>query len=107
MRRLRTDHHDHDHDHDHHHHGQRRRPPDLPDAAARGSAGLHASAVNFSKCMRAHGVPKFPDPSSDGRLTIRCTGINTNSLAFKSAQRACQSLQSSPGGQGHLVRRAT
>ena len=71
-----------------------------PDAIAGGSAGLRANAVKFSKCMRAHGVPNFPDPSSDGQLTIKGTGINTNSPVFKGAQSACQSLRSGPGGVG-------
>jgi hypothetical protein len=38
--------------------------------------------------MRAHGVPNFPDPSSSGGLVIP-NNIDTNSPAFKSAQRAC------------------
>jgi hypothetical protein len=46
--------------------------------------------------MRSHGVANFPDPKSDGQLTIAGTGIDTNSPAFKGAQNACQSLM--PGG---------
>jgi hypothetical protein len=45
--------------------------------------------------MRSHGVPSFPDPTSNGGISIQVqpgSGINPNSPAFQSAQRACQSL---------------
>jgi hypothetical protein len=35
--------------------------------AAGGSAGS-PSAVAYSACMRSHGVPNFPDPSSSGQV---------------------------------------
>ncbi len=44
--------------------------------------------------MRAHGVPKFPDPTG-GRLLIKAgpgSGLNPGSPAFQSAQQACKSL---------------
>ena len=49
----------------------------------------------FSACMRSHGVPSFPDPTSNGGISIQVqpgSAIDPNSLAFQSAQRACQSL---------------
>jgi hypothetical protein len=45
--------------------------------------------------MRSHGVPSFPDPTSNGGVSIQVqpgNGIDPNSPAFQSAQRACQSL---------------
>jgi hypothetical protein len=58
----------------------------------------HASGNAFiavSKCMRAHGVPNFPDPSAGG-INIAGTGINPQSPSFKAAQAACFKLR--PGG---------
>jgi hypothetical protein len=47
----------------------------------------------FSKCMRAHGIEDFPDPTSGG-IRIRVTGpgsdLNPNSAQFQAASRACQ-----------------
>jgi hypothetical protein len=69
-------------------------------------------ALKFSQCMRAHGVPNFPDPNISGggvRLTIRGgpSGIDPNSPQFKAAQKTCQSdlprppgVKGGPGGPG-------
>jgi hypothetical protein len=68
-----------------------------------GSASLQADTLRFSKCMRSHGVTNFPDPSSDGQLTIKGTGINIHTPAFSNAQNACQSLMpagATPGPSG-------
>jgi hypothetical protein len=49
----------------------------------------------FSACMRKNGVPKFPDPDSDGALRLKAgpgTGIDPESAQFKAAARACQKL---------------
>ena len=66
-------------------------------AAANQSA--KASPIAFSKCMRAHGVTKFPDPNASGGLTIQAgpgTGLDPNSAVFIAAQKACQSLMPQP-----------
>ena len=44
----------------------------------------------MSKCMRAHGISNFPDPSGHGGINIGGTGLNPQSPAFEAAQRACQ-----------------
>ncbi len=61
------------------------------------SAKLRASALAMSKCMRAHGVPNFPDPTFNGGpgggLGLRLTpDVNPNSPAFQAAQKICQPL---------------
>jgi hypothetical protein len=65
-----------------------------------GSGSATASAaVKYADCMRVHGVPTFPDPSSaGGGVESWSSGINTQSPAFGSAQSACQKLL--PGGIG-------
>ena len=49
-----------------------------------------ALALNFSECVRSHGVPNFPDPGSDGRIPDPATvGINQGSPKFEAANQAC------------------
>lgn len=57
------------------------------------SPQMQAQALKFSRCMRSHGVPSFPDPSfSGGAVRIQAKGTNLNSPAVKRAQQACGSL---------------
>jgi len=54
-------------------------------------------ALKFAQCMRAHGVPKFPDPKAGGALSLGTkVDVDPNSPQFQVAQRACQKLV--PGG---------
>ena len=53
-------------------------------------------ALTFVRCMRAQGVPNFPDPSPGGRLPDIPSSIDTAAPAFRSAQKACAGLM--PGG---------
>jgi hypothetical protein len=61
-------------------------------------------ALNFSRCMRAHGVPDFPDPStSNGGMGYNLSGVDTHSAQYQSANRICQSQSAkgqSPAGTG-------
>jgi hypothetical protein len=70
-------------------------------------AKMQEGALNFSKCMRSHGVPNFPDPEfhSGGGVGIRIggkgSGIDPNSPQFKAANKTCQSdLPRPPGAKG-------
>jgi hypothetical protein len=58
-----------------------------------GSGGGSNSSAElvFAHCMQTHGVPSFPDPSSNGALAVP-QGIDANSPQFKSAFQACDSL---------------
>jgi hypothetical protein len=50
-----------------------------------------ALALRFSPCMRAHGVPNFPDPGSDGRIPDPASlGIDQGSPKFQTANQACR-----------------
>jgi hypothetical protein len=70
---------------------------DTGTAASAVSPHHYSQAVAFSKCMRAHGVTNFPDPTSGGGIQIgSASGINPFSPSFKSAQAACGKLL--PGG---------
>ena len=45
-------------------------------------------ALQFARCMRAHGVTNFPDPNSSGGIQIS-PADNPQSPAFETAQNAC------------------
>ena len=55
-------------------------------------------ALRFARCMRAHGVPNFPDPEAGGGGFQLGSGIDPRSPAFQSAHRAC--AQRMPGSRG-------
>jgi hypothetical protein len=65
-------------------------------------AKMQAKALQFSQCMRSHGVPSFPDPQfgSGGRVSLRIGGgpghIDPNSPQFQAAQKACQAIMGGP-----------
>jgi hypothetical protein len=52
------------------------------------TARQHREIVQFAACMRAHGVPDWPDPDAEG--TFHVVNINTNSPAFTTATQKCQ-----------------
>jgi hypothetical protein len=55
-----------------------------------------SSTLAFSKCMRANGVPNFPDLSSNGMLiqgnaqTMSVNGVSVSAPAFQAARAQCQ-----------------
>ena len=60
----------------------------------------------FSKCMRANGVPNFPDPAAGAGGFPHDAGLNRSSPAFHAAQAKCYALLPSgglpgPGTQTH------
>lgn len=49
-----------------------------------------ADALKASRCMRAHGVPNFPDPVAGGHFGFTVgNGIDPNSPSFKTAFAFC------------------
>jgi hypothetical protein len=80
-------------------------------AAAAGNGGntnaRYQAALAYVNCMRSHGVPNFPDPTSNGTLSVNfqtggkagspeSSGINRNSSQYISADQDCRHLL--PGG---------
>jgi hypothetical protein len=54
----------------------------------------HAAGIKFANCIRAHGVPNFPDPLPGGSgfsFAVSDPGF-FSSPAFKQAQQACKTL---------------
>jgi hypothetical protein len=73
-----------------------------------GSASPDSEAVAYSACVRAHGVPNFPDPkvTTNGNEVKVAIGINpsiSSNPHFQSAQEACRKLlpNGGPGGEGN------
>lgn len=62
-----------------------------------GNAAAQAQSVKFAHCVRAHGVPNFPDNAititPQGGVLFHLganSGINTQSPQFQSAMQACR-----------------
>jgi hypothetical protein len=63
----------------------------------------------YSRCMRSHGVPNFPDPDSSGNLPASTKQIGVSNPRFDAAQAACrhllpigsQPLQAKPAPKGN------
>jgi hypothetical protein len=47
-------------------------------------------AVKFAECVRAHGVPHFPDPDASGSFNF---GVDVSAAVFTAAVNACKALQ--------------
>jgi hypothetical protein len=51
--------------------------------------------LKIAQCMRAHGVPNYPDPQVSGRSIVTGlsgAGINVKSPQFQAAEHACKSV---------------
>ena len=58
--------------------------------AANTQATKREKAVKFAECVRAHGVPHFPDPGASGDINF---GVDVSKQVFTGAVNACKSLQ--------------
>ena len=54
----------------------------------------------YAKCMREHGITKFPDPDSNGGLDIGKAGLKPDDPAFKQADQACAAVRPQQGNGG-------
>lgn len=66
-----------------------------------------SGALAFARCMRANGVPDFPDPSPGGGLLFKLPpGLNPAAPAVRAAQAKCRKVlpnggPPAPGAQTH------
>src|SRR5262245_15600297 len=58
---------------------------------SQGSSGEHAGLVAYARCMRSHGISKFPDPTAGGGIGLP-DGVNPKSPQFLRADNACKHL---------------
>jgi hypothetical protein len=59
-------------------------------AGANGNGTGQEKAVKFAECMRANGVPHFPDPSAKGDFNF---GVDVSKAVFGKAVNACKALE--------------
>lgn len=72
----------------------------LPGGGPRSQSEAHsraqiAAVLAFARCLRSHGFPNFPDPTSSGELThemLANAGINLHQPAVLPAADACVSV---------------
>jgi hypothetical protein len=59
-------------------------------ATSPGSGGGDSTQADlaYARCMRQHGI-NMPDPTPDGSLPNRGSGVNPDDPKFKAAERAC------------------
>jgi hypothetical protein len=81
-------------------------------AAGTSSSGVssaYTQALAYAQCMRAHGVPSYPDPNSKGQFYIANGAsdptANVSTTVLNAASQACQKLLPAtmikpPNGQG-------
>jgi hypothetical protein len=69
------------------------------------ASGKLAASLAYSRCMRAHGVPGFPDPVqvAGGGIQISGSrsGLDPSSPSYESAQRSCGPLLPNGGRPAH------
>ncbi len=61
-------------------------------ASTASAASAVESGVAFSRCIRSHGVPNFPDPKVSGHTVRMGSPSIVQSPAFQSAAHSCQRL---------------
>ncbi len=75
--------------------------------AAPTAQGASTGPLAFARCMRAHGVPDFPDPSGGGpqalqvrpgKVTVDGVTLRETPAQFETAQQACQPTEGQGGG---------
>jgi len=58
----------------------------------------YQKALAYAQCMRGHGLPRFPDPDSNGNFGISPHEVGSiNGAQFQRANKACRHLL--PGSQ--------
>ena len=69
--------------------------------------GKFAAELAYSRCMRSHGVPSFPDPKQvGGGIQVgSASGIDPRSTLYVSAETACAHLLENGGQPTQTARR--
>ena len=62
------------------------------------TGGSYTEDLKFAECLRSHGLPDFPDPSSNGAFQISSSsGVIPGSPQFQAAQKACRKFTPNGG----------
>jgi hypothetical protein len=57
-----------------------------------------AQQLKYAECMRANGVPKFPDPNGSGSTNV--LGLDPNGAVFEHADQVCSKQTGMPSSSG-------
>ncbi len=69
-----------------------------PGGSSNAAVAASSPAVSYSHCMRAHGVPNFPDPGSGGSLPKgSAQQFGVSSAELQAAELACQHVLPATG----------
>jgi hypothetical protein len=63
------------------------------------SSAQQQTWLTWAQCIRAHGLPDFPDPTFSGS-EVHDSGLGSNSPQLQQAMDACKSQRPSVGGLG-------
>jgi hypothetical protein len=69
-------------------------------SAGHGGGSDREQMLAYSRCMREHGISDFPDPNSDGGLTLNAgpnSDLAPDNPQFQAADQACKRLQPNGG----------
>lgn len=80
-----------------------------PPASAPGGTSVPAlqssgapSAIGYSACIRAHGIPDFPDPGRDGRVPkTSADHLGVSDARLRAAEQACRGRYPVSTARGH------
>jgi hypothetical protein len=62
-------------------------------SSATGGSTSSPSGVAYSRCMRSHGLPKFPDPDAKGNYpAVDPQHLGVSDSLYQAAEQACQPL---------------
>jgi hypothetical protein len=75
---------------------QKLQPASMKPPTGQGSTTDQTAQLKYAVCMRSHGEPNFPDPASNGSITLP-PGMNPESPQFQAANKDCQSLRPNGG----------
>jgi hypothetical protein len=62
----------------------------IASTSGKAQATKREKAVKFAECVRAHGVPHFPDPDATGNVNF---GVDVSAATFTAAVNACTALE--------------
>jgi hypothetical protein len=68
-------------------------PPTHSDAATNAASSANSKELAYARCMRSHGVPNYPDPSSSGgfdKATV--SQLAASNSRFQAANQTCGHL---------------
>jgi hypothetical protein len=70
--------------------------PGSSESAKQGGDSEEKGPLAYSKCMRANGVPNFPDPDANGGLKIDGDKVGLGTPAYEKAADKCKKYNAAP-----------